>query len=138
MRRRRKSRILAMSILHSMDIQKTKDVAIGRLALNFYSKPFEKSVQNRALKLVRGVIADGGNIDKKISQQARNWDFSRIANIDKQIMRIAIYEVLNEPATPIPVAINEAVDIAKIYSTRESGHFVNGILDKICKKKKSQ
>ena len=135
MRRRRKSRILAMSILHSMDIQKTNDVAIGRLALDFYSKPFEKSVQNRALKLARGVIADAEDIDKKISQQARNWDFSRIANIDKQIMRIAIYEVLNEPATPIPVAINEAVDISKIYSTKESGHFVNGILDKICKKK---
>ncbi|MCK5853046.1 transcription antitermination factor NusB [bacterium] len=124
-----------MSILHSMDIQKTNDVAIGRLALDFYSKPFEKSVQNRALKLARGVIADAEDIDKKISQQARNWDFSRIANIDKQIMRIAIYEVLNEPATPIPVAINEAVDISKIYSTKESGHFVNGILDKICKKK---
>ncbi len=127
-----------MSMLHSMDIQKTDDVAIGRLALDFYSKPFEKSVQNRALKLARGVIADAEDIDKKISQQARNWDFSRIANIDKQIMRVAIYEVLNEPATPVPVAINEAVDIAKIYSTKESGHFVNGILDKICKKNKSQ
>jgi len=138
MRRRRKSRILAMSILHSMDIQKTNDVAVGRLALDFYSKPFEKSVQNRALKFVRGIIADAEEIDKKISQQARNWDFSRIANLDKQIMRIAIYEVLNEPATPVPVAINEAVDISKIYSTKESGHFVNGILDKICKKKKSQ
>ena len=119
-----------------MDIQKTNDVAVGRLALDFYSKPFEKSVQNRALKFVRGIIADAEEIDKKISQQARNWDFNRIANLDKQIMRIAIYEVLNEPATPIPVAINEAVDISKIYSTKESGHFVNGILDKICKKKK--
>ncbi len=136
MRRRRKSRILAMSMLYSMDIQKTNDVAIGRLALDFYSKPFEKSVQNRALKFVRGVIADAENIDKKIAQQARNWDFSRIANVDKQVMRIAIYEVQNEPATPIPVAINEAVDIVKIYSSKESGHFINGLLDKILKREK--
>ena len=125
-----------MSILYSMDIQKTTDVAVGRLALDFYSKPFERSVQNRALKFVRGVIADAENIDKKIAQQARNWDFSRIAAVDKQVMRIAIYEVFNEPETPIPVAINEAVDIAKIYSSKESGHFVNGLLDKILKRKK--
>ena len=135
MRRRRKSRILALSILYSMDIQKTDDVATGRLALNFFSKPFEKSVVRLALKFVRGVISNKNDIDKKIAQQARNWAFNRIAFVDKQVMRIAIYEVFNDPFTPAPVAINEAVDIAKIYSSKESGHFVNGMLDKICKKK---
>lgn len=136
MRRRRKSRILAMSMLHSMDIQKTKDVEVGRRVLDFFSKPFEKSVVNRAVKFAQGVVDNSAQIDSKISNQAQNWDFNRIANIDKQIMRIAIYEVFNEPLTPAPVAINEAIDIAKIYSLKESGHFVNGLLDQICKKKK--
>ena len=125
-----------MSILYCMDIHETDDVATGRIILNFFSKPFEKSVKKLALKFVRGVVENREEIDKKIAHQARNWNLNRIAAVDKQVMRIAIYEVFNDPFTPPPVAINEAVDIAKIYSSRESGHFVNGMLDKICKKKK--
>jgi len=125
-----------MSMLHSMDIQKTRDIEVGRRILGFFSKPFEKSVVNRAVKFAQGVIDNLTEIDLKITNQAQNWDFNRIANIDKQVMRIAINEVFNEPFTPSPVAINEAIDIAKIYSSKESGHFVNGLLDKICKKKK--
>ena len=136
MRVRRKARILAMSILYSMEIQKTTDVAVGRLSLNFYKQPFKKNIIDLALKFVRGVIKNKDFIDDKISKQAKNWSFNRIAVVDKQIMRVTIFEVFYDPFTPPPVAINEAVDIAKMYSTHDSGHFVNGILDKICKKKK--
>ena len=116
-------------------MQRTKDTAIGRKSLNMYSKPFEQRVVDFALQVVRGVIKNIDTIDLHIREKAENWDFARISVIDKQIMRVAIFEVFYKPETPAPVSINEAVDIAKLYSTSEAGHFVNGILDTICKKR---
>ena len=70
-------------------------------------------------------------IDEKIKSHAKNWDFHRIAAVDRNIMRLAIYEMLHREDIPPVVSINEAVDIAKKFSTQDSGKFVNGILDKM-------
>ena len=70
-------------------------------------------------------------LTKKIRSPARTWDFHRIAAVDRNIMRLAIYEMLHRQDIPPVVSINEAVDIAKKFSTEDSGKFVNGILDKI-------
>ena len=70
-------------------------------------------------------------MDEKIKVYAKNWDFHRIAAVDRNIMRLAIYEMLHRDDIPPVVSINEAVDIAKKFSTQDSGKFVNGILDKI-------
>jgi N utilization substance protein B len=81
--------------------------------------------------LIRGVIEHRDAIDEKIKSHAKNWDLHRIATVDRNIMRLAIYEMLHREDIPPVVSINEAVDIAKKFSTQDSGKFVNGILDKI-------
>ncbi len=81
--------------------------------------------------LIRGALEHRDAIDEKIKSHAKNWDFHRIAAVDRNIMRLAIYEMLHREDIPPVVSINEAVDIAKKFSTQDSGKFVNGILDKI-------
>jgi N utilization substance protein B len=81
--------------------------------------------------LIRGVLQHRDAIDEQIKKHAKNWDFHRIAVVDRNIMRLAIYEMLYREDIPPVVSINEAVDIAKKFSTQDSGKFVNGILDKV-------
>src|SRR5665213_912198 len=82
-------------------------------------------------KLIRGVLEHRDALDQRIQQQADNWDIRRMAVVDRNILRLAIYEMLFRDDIPPVVSINEAVDIAKRFSTQDSGKFVIGILDKI-------
>ena len=82
-------------------------------------------------KLIRGVLEHRPELDARIKQHAENWDLHRMAVVDRNILRLAIYEMLHRDDIPPVVSINEAVDIAKKFSTQDSGKFVNGILDKI-------
>ena len=86
-----------------------------------------------AEELARGVIAHHPEIDPLISQHAENWEIDRIGTVERNAMRIAVYEMLFRDDIPPVVSINEAVDLAKAYSSIESGKFVNGILDRIRK-----
>jgi len=81
--------------------------------------------------LIKGVLQYRDAIDEHIKKHCKNWDFNRIAAVDRNIMRLAIFEMLHREDIPPVVSINEAVDIAKKFSTQDSGKFVNGILDKI-------
>ena len=91
----------------------------------------EAEVRLFADPLIRGVLEHRDSIDEQIKTHAKNWEFHRIAAVDRNIMRLAIYEMLHREDIPPVVSINEAVDIAKKFSTQDSGKFVNGILDKI-------
>jgi N utilization substance protein B len=93
--------------------------------------------QSRAYveKNVLGVLAGQKEIDTIISAYAENWRLGRMASADRNIMRLAVYEMLSCPDIPPVVSINEAVDLAKSYGTKESGRFVNGVLDRIRKEK---
>ncbi len=82
-------------------------------------------------KLIRGVLQHRADLDKKIQEHAQNWDLHRMAVVDRNILRLAIFEMLYRDDIPPIVSINEAVDVAKKYSTQDSGKFVNGILDKV-------
>jgi N utilization substance protein B len=82
-------------------------------------------------KLIRGVLENRPALDKTIQEHAENWDLNRMAVVDRNILRLAIFEMLYRDDIPPIVSINEAVDVAKKYSTQDSGKFVNGILDKI-------
>jgi N utilization substance protein B len=82
-------------------------------------------------RLIRGVLESLPELDQKIKECAQNWDLRRMAAVDRNILRLAIYEMLHRDDIPPVVSINEAVDIAKKFSTQDSGKFVNGILDKI-------
>ncbi len=81
--------------------------------------------------LVQGVSRNIVSIDELISVHCRNWKLSRMSFVDRNILRLAVYELIHCPDIPMPVSINEAVDLGKIYGTRESGRFINGILDGI-------
>jgi N utilization substance protein B len=81
--------------------------------------------------LIKGVLQHRDEIDERIKKFCKNWDFNRIAVVDRNVMRLAIYEMLHREDIPPVVSINEAVDIAKKFSTPDSGKFVNGILDKV-------
>src|SRR6266581_3121137 len=91
----------------------------------------EAAVRLFADPLIRGALENRDQVDAIIEKHAKNWELHRIAAVDRNIMRLAIYEMLHRDDIPPIVSINEAVDIAKKFSTEDSGKFVNGILDKV-------
>lgn len=92
-----------------------------------------------ARELFIGTSKNLTTIDKLLTDYAENWELDRMAAIDRNILRLAAFEIIEMPETPINVIIDEAVEIAKKYSTLDSGKFVNGILDKLktCRKQKA-
>ena len=86
-----------------------------------------------AEELARGVITHHQDIDLLIARHAENWDIERMGTVDRNAMRIAVFEMLHRNDIPPVVSINEAVELAKAYSSIDSGKFVNGILDRIRK-----
>src|SRR2546427_1444423 len=91
----------------------------------------EAAVRLFADPLIRGALEHRDEADAIISKHAKNWELHRIAAVDRNILRLAIYEMLHRDDIPPVVSINEAVDISKKFSTQDSGKFVNGILDKV-------
>jgi N utilization substance protein B len=91
----------------------------------------EAAVRLFADPLIRGALEHREEADGLIKKHAQNWELHRIAAVDRNILRLAIFEMLHRDDIPPVVTINEAVDIAKKFSTQDSGKFVNGILDKI-------
>src|SRR5215213_2938976 len=91
----------------------------------------EAAMRLLAEPLIRGAIEHRDAVDEQIKKYAKNWELHRIAAVDRNILRLAIYEMLYREDIPPIVSINEAVDIAKKFSTQDSGKFVNGILDKV-------
>lgn len=91
----------------------------------------EVMLREFAEPLIRGTIENRDKIDEFIKKYTKNWDLSRMAVVDRNVLRLAIYEMLYRDDIPPVVSINEAVDIAKRFSTNDSGKFVNGILDKV-------
>lgn len=81
-----------------------------------------------ARELVHGVLADKARIDAGITKYAKGWTLSRMAGVERNVLRIALYEILNLPDIPTSVTADEAVEVAKTYGAEESGKFVNGIL----------
>ncbi len=92
-----------------------------------------EKVREFANHLFEGCLARLGDIDRLIQSRAENWRLSRMAAVDRNILRLAVYELISEDRTPSTVVINEALEIAKKFSTHESAQFVNGVLDSIRK-----
>jgi N utilization substance protein B len=93
------------------------------------SQETKSETQKFATRLIHGVLEKQNEIDHKIEALSKHWDFNRIAPIDRNILRLAFYEMLFCDDIPPVVSINEAIEIAKKFSTEESGKFVNGFLD---------
>ena len=137
MRKRTRSRELALQILYQVDIRKDN---IDEFIADFWENQIasddtlDDSVREFSTTLVDGTLKNLGKIDEYIASYAENWQLSRMAVIDRNIMRMGTFELLYLEDMPPKVAINEAVELAKKYGDTESGKFVNGILDKINKK----
>ena len=126
---RRKSRELAMQALFYMDTN--GDISLENLELYCSNFQPEENVRPFFLKLVRGVIASKSRIDAVIEQFSSNWKMHRMSGVDRNVMRLAVYEALFCDDIPVKVSINEAIDIGKKFGSGESGAFINGILDSI-------
>lgn len=132
MGRRRKAREVALQFLYQLDLGGDQDPAPHER--EFWARhSVDDDTRAYADELVRGTKLNEAKIDQLITQVAEHWDLERMAVVDRNILRVAAYELLWHAEIPPKVAINEAIEIAKKFGTRDSGRFINGILDRIHK-----
>ncbi len=130
MGRRRKARELALQLLYRLDLLPEGDPLAPTLEGFWADHPVAQEVREFAEQLVRGTKANQAKIDECLAQFADRWELSRMAVVDRNILRAGIYELLWCSEVPPKVVINEALEIAKKFSTQESTRFINGILDR--------
>lgn len=129
MRKRTRSREIVLQILYQLEIR--GDDVIDEVDAFCIEQGKEAEVSDFAIKLAKGCIPKIEEIDQKIIDISKNWELQRMPVVDKNILRLACYELFYMDDVPPKVSINEAIDLAKKYSTEKSGFFVNGVLDKI-------
>ena len=124
---RRRSRIKAVILLYQSDLLKKE---VGKIISSELS--FQKRIDEFTIKLTVGVEKNKTEIDNQIRQVVENWTINRISIIDRNILRMAIYEMLYEDDIPLKVSVDEAIEISKMLGQKdETPKFVNGILGKI-------
>ncbi|MDG1499345.1 MAG: transcription antitermination factor NusB [Planctomycetota bacterium] len=129
MKKRTRARELVLQALYQLDLQ--GDDFIPEIG-NFVSDEEEDaSTAQFAIKIAKGVVVEIEVIDNTIRKVAQNWDIERMAVIDRNILRMATHEILHMDEIPPKVSINEAIELGKRFSTKNSGAFINGILDRI-------
>lgn len=128
---RRKARELALQMLFENDVTGTAPEEMFRRSEDIAKGP--ATMSDFARRLVEGTLAHRPELDDLISRQADHWRLSRMPIVDRNILRMALFELLHEPETPQPVVIDEALEIAKRFSTPRSSQFINGILDGVLK-----
>jgi N utilization substance protein B len=131
MGKRREGREVALQLLFHWDLNVRQSLSGTELDLFWEFRPALQEVRTFATNLLNGVIAQQATIDEKITKYTANYELRRISAVDRNILRMAIYEMLYAEDVPPIVAINEAIDIAKKFGTDESGKFVNGVLDRV-------
>lgn len=146
---RRVGREYALKMLFALQLSKDQEET-NQLLVNFWDNfrfadddlgeplaaadvPLATSSRLFAESLVNGVVEFRSVLDKKISEIAKNWSLERMTPVDLSILRIGAYELLYRPEIPNSVVIDEAIEIAKRYGTKDSPSFINGLLDKIAK-----
>jgi N utilization substance protein B len=125
---------MALQALYQADITRsTSDDAMKEFWRERADDKGDPDIHRYAETLIRGVLEKEAAIDSAIERFAENWELKRMAYVDRNILRLATYEILYSEEIPVKVAINEAVELAKRYGEADSSKFVNGILDKIAK-----
>jgi N utilization substance protein B len=128
---RRKARECALQMLFAADVADAVPEDVLRLYwAQLGDADLEEAARDFATRLARGTLAHVEGLDERIRSRAEHWRIPRMAIVDRNILRLAVYEFLYEP-TPRTVAINEALEIARRFSTYEATQFINGILDAI-------
>ncbi len=128
---RRASRELALRALFQIDVAQVSPEGAFEAVAD--AEKYSEDTLKFAHELVQGVPSQLTRIDAIIERHARGWSLERMANIDRNILRLAIYELLFRAEIPPSVTVDEAVELAKKYSTAESGRFVNGVLGNVVK-----
>ncbi len=129
---RRKSREFAMQMLYQWELGGNTPEQVG--ASFFNERKAASDVESFARGLFRGAVDNKDKLDELIQENSANWRLERMAAVDRSILRLAVYELLNERETPPNAVINEALEIARRFSGDGSVEFVNGILDTVLKK----
>ena len=132
MGKRREGREAAVQFLFQDDLNKTDSATVPAVLEEFW-KLRESAARTRqfATELIQGVMQNHDAIDERIKKVTANYELHRIAPVDRNILRVAIYEMLYTSEVPPVVCINEAIEIAKRFGSEDSGRFVNGILDRL-------
>lgn len=129
---KREARERALTALYQMDVTGVDPVE----ALAYRYEVEEIKPIPLSEKIVRGVVSQRETIDGIISKYSKEWDISRFSNVDRNILRMAIYEMLFIESIPEKVSINEAIELSKLYSTEDAYKFINGLLAQVIKEKK--
>jgi len=126
---RRRAREIALQVLYQLDIGQGDPAAV----LDLYWENFRPSLKAREFcqSLVEGVRQSQDQIDRFLEENSENWSLKRMAAVDRNILRLATFELLYCPDIPFKATLNEAIELAKKFGTDDSGAFINGILDKI-------
>ena len=133
MRKRSVARECALKILYQIEMtSRTPENAL--FAFWEQEEEHPEDVRDFAAKIVLGIYENLAHIDEKLGEYATNWQLNRMAVIDRNVLRMGLYELKFNSDIPPKVAINEAVELAKKYGDHDSSKFVNGILDKVHKK----
>jgi len=130
---RHRAREAAVQMLYQWEVGKVSMYEVGQ---TFWTgpaatEPFGDELREFATRLATGVAGTVTDIDPMIAEAAQNWRLERMNVLDRLIMRMAIYEFLHEPETPAKVIINEALELARTFSTDDSVRFINGVLDAV-------
>lgn len=129
--RRRKARELALKMLYQMETAGTEpEKALIKYCEVF---PYQQDIVEYARHLLTGIKKEMGKIDSYIDNSCENWNLNRITYVDRNILRIGVFEMIFSIECPPKVAINEAIELAKKYGSEESKNFINGVLDRVLK-----
>jgi N utilization substance protein B len=127
--RRTRARERALQALYQIDVAAEGiDDALAAFWKSF--EPVEREVRELAEGLVRGVAAHRRAVDEAIEEASSNWRLDRMARVDRNVLRLAVYELLKTDV-PVKVVINEAIELGKKFGSESSGAFVNGVLDRV-------
>jgi N utilization substance protein B len=126
MKSRTKARGIALQVLYEYDLTgHTPEVSIDQ---RLFDEPLEEKLKSFTLEIINGIIPIIHDLDLIIAKNAPDWPLDQVATIDRNIIRIALWEFAVEKCTPIKVAINEAIELAKVYGSDSTPRFVNGVL----------
>jgi N utilization substance protein B len=128
MGQRRRSREFALQVLYQIDL--TREPVSEALQRFWSGRDVDDTVRLRTERLVRGVLGERDAIDERIAGAARRWRLERMPVVDRNVLRLAVHELLSSD-TPPAVVIDEAIEVARRFGGGESGAFINGILDAI-------
>jgi N utilization substance protein B len=124
---RTKARETALQALYQLDTAGGS----GQEVLSGHFDPLDEETRRFAEELVRGVQGEQPMIDSILEKTSTNWKLARMSHVDRNILRLGVFELLRRPDVPVRVTLNEAVELGKKFGSDESSAFVNGILDKV-------